>query len=63
MGGRFAAIGRAVEDAISEGKPQRIPMNIDGVTAVIYCELGLTPELGRGVFILVALGRHPRPRL
>jgi citrate synthase len=27
-------------------------MNVDGVTAVIYCELGLTPELGRGVFIL-----------
>lgn len=52
VGGAFAAIGRAVEDAISEGKPKRIPMNIDGVTAVIYCELGLTPELGRGVFIL-----------
>ena len=50
--GRFAAIGRAVEDAISEGKPRRVPMNVDGVTAVIYCELGLTPELGRGVFIL-----------
>jgi len=27
-------------------------MNVDGVTAVIYCELGFTPELGRGVFIL-----------
>jgi citrate synthase len=52
VGGGFAAIGRAVEDAIREGKPRRIPMNIDGVTAVIYCELGLTPELGRGVFIL-----------
>ncbi len=52
VGGRFATIGRAVEDAISDGKPNRIPMNIDGVTAVIYCELGLTPELGRGVFIL-----------
>ncbi|WP_228484581.1 citryl-CoA lyase [Microbacterium cremeum] len=50
--GRFAAIGRAVEEAISEGRPRRIPMNVDGVTAVIYCELGLTPELGRGVFIL-----------
>jgi citrate synthase len=50
--GRFAAIGRAVEDAISAGREQRIPMNVDGVTAVIYCELGLTPELGRGVFIL-----------
>jgi citrate synthase len=50
--GRFAAIGRAVEDAISHGRQNRIPMNVDGVTAVIYCELGLTPELGRGVFIL-----------
>jgi citrate synthase len=50
--GRFAAIGRAVEEAISAGRPRRIPMNVDGVTAVIYCELGLTPELGRGVFIL-----------
>ena len=50
--GRFAAIGRAVEAAISEGRPRRIPMNVDGVTAVVYCELGLTPELGRGVFIL-----------
>lgn len=50
--GRFAAIGRAVEDAISVGRAKPIPMNVDGVTAVIYCELGLTPELGRGVFIL-----------
>jgi len=50
--GRFAEIGRAVEDEISEGRARRIPMNVDGVTAIIYCELGLPPELGRGVFIL-----------
>ena len=50
--GRFADIGRAVEDAISAGRTRRVPMNVDGATAVIYCELGLTPELGRGVFIL-----------
>jgi len=29
-------------------------MNIDGITAVIFCELGFEPELGRG---LVALSR------
>jgi citrate synthase len=52
VAGRFATIGRAVEDAISEGRPERVPMNVDGATAIIYCELGLTPELGRGVFIL-----------
>lgn len=50
--GRFAHIGRAVEDALSAGRAKRIPMNIDGATAVIYCELGLPSELGRGVFIL-----------
>ena len=50
--GRFAAIGTAVEDALSAGRAKRIPMNIDGATAVIYCELGLPAQLGRGVFIL-----------
>ncbi|QGF22363.1 citryl-CoA lyase [Raineyella fluvialis] len=50
--GRFAVIGAAVEDALSQGRAKRIPMNIDGATAVVYCELGLPTELGRGVFIL-----------
>ena len=52
VSGRYAAIGRAVEDAISAGRPARIPMNIDGATAVIYSELGFATELGRGIFIL-----------
>jgi citrate synthase len=33
-------------------KGSTIPMNIDGATAVIYCELGFAPPLGRGLFIL-----------
>jgi citrate synthase len=52
VSGRFAAIGRAVEAAISALKKRHIPMNIDGITAVIFCELGFEPELGRGLFIL-----------
>ncbi len=52
VGGRFARIGQAVEDELARGRSARIPMNVDGVTAVIYSELGFTPELGRGVFIL-----------
>ena len=52
VSGRFAAIGRAVENAISAGKSRRVPMNIDGATAVIYSELGFEPALGRGIFIL-----------
>jgi citrate synthase len=50
--GRWAAIGHAVEAAISAIKKRHIPMNIDGITAVIFCELGFEPELGRGLFIL-----------
>ncbi len=52
VSGRFAAIGHAVEAAISALKGRHIPMNIDGITAVIFCELGFEPELGRGLFAL-----------
>ncbi|HEX3759112.1 MAG TPA: citryl-CoA lyase [Kofleriaceae bacterium] len=52
VSGRFIAIGRAVEAALGAGRDRPVPMNIDGVTAVIYSELGFEPELGRGIFIL-----------
>src|SRR5262249_19699030 len=52
VSGRFAAIGRSVETALSALKKRHLPMNIDGITAVIFCELGFEPELGRGLFIL-----------
>jgi citrate synthase len=53
VGGRFAIIARAVEDELAarmEGR--RIPMNIDGATAVIYAELGFAAPLARGLFCL-----------
>jgi len=50
--GRFAAIGRALEDALAARKGNRIPMNIDGATAVVYAELGFAPPLCRGLFVL-----------
>lgn len=53
VGGRFAAIGRAVEDELATRKGgRRIPMNIDGATAVIYAELGFPAPLARGLFCL-----------
>jgi len=52
VSGRWAAIGHAVEDALRTITRRDIPMNIDGITAVIFCELGFEPELGRGLFIL-----------
>src|ERR1700761_8198841 len=50
--GRFAEIGRAVEAGIARRTGKPIPMNIDGVTAVIFSELGFPAPLGRGLFIL-----------
>jgi citrate synthase len=52
VSGRFAEIGRGVEALLGRGKGRTIPMNIDGATAVIYSELGFSPPLGRGLFIL-----------
>jgi citrate synthase len=52
VSGRFATIGRAVEAALERAKGRRIPMNIDGATAVIYAELGFPPPLCRGLFVL-----------
>lgn len=52
VGGRFARIGRAIEAWLQRRKRRPIPMNIDGATAVVFCELGFPPDLGRGLFIL-----------
>ncbi len=52
VSGRFSAIGRAVEDALNVEKGKKLPMNIDGATAVIYAELGCSPLLARGLFCL-----------
>lgn len=52
VGGRFPAIARAIEAALTRAKGKPIPMNIDAATAVIFCELGFDAPLGRGLFIL-----------
>jgi citrate synthase len=52
VAGRFATIGRAVQDVLAERKKRKIPMNIDGATAVIFAELGFPPPLCRGLFVL-----------
>ena len=52
MSGRFAAIGRAVEEALAAASGRPIPMNIDGATGVVFAELGFAPPLCRGLFVL-----------
>jgi citrate synthase len=52
VSGRYAKIGGAVEASLARRKGKVLPMNIDGATAVVFCELGFAPPLGRGLFIL-----------
>jgi citrate synthase len=52
VSGRYADIAEAVEAAVAGRKGRRIPLNIDGATAVIYGELGFPPPLTRGLFVL-----------
>ena len=52
VSGRYAAIGRAVQEVLNAAKGRPVPMNIDGATAVIYAELGFEPPLARGLFCL-----------
>lgn len=52
VSGRFADIGEAVQAEIGRQRGTEIAMNIDGATAVIFCELGFPPPLSRGLFCL-----------
>ncbi|WP_108813750.1 citryl-CoA lyase [Loktanella sp. Alg231-35] len=50
VSGRYADIGEAVQANLGQTRP--LAMNIDGATAVIFCELGFPAPLSRGLFCL-----------
>ena len=52
VSGTYADIGVAVQAEIGRARGTPIAMNIDGATAVIFCELGFPPPLSRGLFCL-----------
>ncbi len=53
VSGEYAVIGKKIEDELcAQKKGRAIPMNIDGATAVIFSELGFSPQLARGIFCL-----------
>lgn len=53
IAGRYREIALAVEASLAdESRGKRVPMNIDGATAVIYAELGFPAPLARGLFCL-----------
>ncbi len=45
-----------VEKTFAEAKGKKIPINIDGLLALLLCDFGFDPLLGKGVFII---GRVP----
>ena len=52
VSGQFADIAEAIQQEIGKQRKAPIAMNIDGATAVIFCELGFAPPLSRGLFCL-----------
>ncbi|MBB3662590.1 citrate synthase [Prauserella sediminis] len=52
VAGEHLAAAVELERQLARKSNKPIPMNIDGATAVIYGELGFTPELARGLFVL-----------
>ena len=50
--GRFARAGLALEVALARAKGRTLGLNVDGVTAIVYCELGLPPAAAKGLFCL-----------
>jgi len=53
VSGLYADIAEAIQVEIGKQRGDRpIAMNIDGATAVIFCELGFPPPLSRGLFCL-----------
>src|SRR5262249_45992251 len=52
VSGPFAEIPRGGIDVMQPRKGRKIPMNIDGPTAVIYSALGFSPAPPRGLSTL-----------
>jgi len=52
VSGEFVAVANQIEQSLEHIKGKRIPMNIDGATAVILAELGFPAPLARGIFCL-----------
>ncbi len=52
LSGQYADIASRIEAELEARKGKRIPMNIDGATAVIYAELEFPAPLARGLFCL-----------
>lgn len=49
--GKYVKFAENVEGKLSAGG-KRLPLNIDGIIAVLLLEMGFNPKVGKGVFII-----------
>ena len=52
VSGSFVRAALALETALASAKGPGLGMNVDGVTAIVYCELGLPAAAAKGLFCL-----------
>ncbi len=52
INGSFAKAALALEAALARAKGPGLGLNVDGVTAIVYCELGFAPAAAKGLFCL-----------
>lgn len=50
--GHYMDFATLIAEELSTIKGRQVATNIDGATAVVYSELGFSPEIGRALFIL-----------
>lgn len=50
--GKYIEMAKAMERELSENKGRKIPINIDGISGAIQCEIGLPSEVAKGLFCL-----------
>lgn len=52
IGGEFLRLALALEDALREAVGRDVPLNVDGLSGIVYLELGFPAEVAKGLFSL-----------
>ena len=52
IGGRYLLIALAVEAALGEAVGRELPLNVDGLSGIVYLELGFPAAVAKGLFSL-----------
>ncbi len=49
---KFVTLLKEIQDELEKQKGTRLPINIDGAIATIFCALGFEPRIGKAFFII-----------